>query len=125
MAQRAALMWLTLLRFVPGLIDELIQVPYYAEFARYNTYGIQAINQSVYDFMNFAYYTPLGCRDLIEFCVISDKRTIAGQELCREADFVCRLLVEQQYYNFGGRGQYLSLHGIAINNINFVRFRCI
>lgn len=95
------------LGIINGVIDELIQTAYFAEFARYNTYGIKAINQSVYDFMNFAYYTPLGCRDWIEFCVYSDKKTKPGQETCKIATAVCRLIVEQQYYNFGGRGKAL------------------
>ena len=43
------------LGIINGVIDELIQTPYFPEFARYNTYGIKAINESVYDFMKFAY----------------------------------------------------------------------
>ena len=38
-----------------GIINELIQAPYYPEFARYNQYGIEAVNQTVYDYQKFAY----------------------------------------------------------------------
>lgn len=29
---------------INGIIDEAIQAPYYPEFARYNTYGIEAVS---------------------------------------------------------------------------------
>ena len=96
------------LGIINGVIDESIQTAYFAEFARYNTYGIKAINQSVYDFMNFAYYTPYGCRDWIQLCVFSDKSTKSGQETCQIAEVICRIIVEQQYYNFGGRGEFTT-----------------
>lgn len=109
------------LGIINGIIDSLIQTPYvylqsahaggrltiidryYPEFARYNTYGIKAINESIYTFMKTAYYIPGGCRDWILYCKISNKRTPAGQQTCATATNICRGLVEEPYYTFGGR----------------------
>jgi carboxypeptidase C (cathepsin A) len=33
---------------INGIVDEEIQAPYYPEFAMNNTYGIKAVNESVY-----------------------------------------------------------------------------
>ncbi|KAK1913572.1 hypothetical protein P3342_012330 [Pyrenophora teres f. teres] len=46
------------LGIINGVIDEQIQAPYYPEFAVNNTYGIKAINDTVYTFMKQAYYMP-------------------------------------------------------------------
>ena len=42
-----------------GIIDLYTQAPYYPEFAVYNTYGIKAINDTVYNFMKFACFVSL------------------------------------------------------------------
>ncbi|KAK4899796.1 hypothetical protein LTR27_003062 [Elasticomyces elasticus] len=34
-----------------GIIDEQIQAPYYPEFTQHNSYGIQLVNESIYNFM--------------------------------------------------------------------------
>ena len=44
-----------------GIIDEYIQAPYYPEFAVNNTYGIKAVNDTIYSFMKTAFYIPNGC----------------------------------------------------------------
>ena len=66
-----------------GIIDSIVQTPYYPEFARYNTYGIKAVNQSVYDFMKMAFYMPgSGCQDYNLYCVSRNKEWKAGQVNC-------------------------------------------
>ncbi|KAK5164759.1 uncharacterized protein LTR77_009422 [Saxophila tyrrhenica] len=98
------------LGIINGIIDSLIQTPYYPEFARFNTYGIKAINETIYDFMKTAYYIPGGCHDYILYCVYSDKRTVAGQRTCQFATNICRGFVEEPYYYYGGRGVYDIRH---------------
>lgn len=43
-----------------GIIDIKVQMPFYPEFAYKNQYGIQLVNESVYDFMKMAYSIPGG-----------------------------------------------------------------
>ncbi|KAK4971266.1 hypothetical protein LTR28_013235 [Elasticomyces elasticus] len=56
------------LGIVNGCIDLQVQEPSYAEMAYNNTYGIQAINQSIYNAAMEAYTVPGGTRDLIAQC---------------------------------------------------------
>lgn len=62
------------LGIINGCIDTLIQEPSYPHMAYNNTYGIQAINQSVYETAMTAFTQPGGVRDLIETC-----RTLAAE----------------------------------------------
>lgn len=98
------------LGIINGIIDELIQAPYYPEFARFNTYGIEAINETIYDFMKTAYWIGDGCRDKIMDCEASDRSTDEGKEICSDATDFCRSYVEEPYYEFGGRGVYDIRH---------------
>jgi len=91
-----------------GIISERIQAPYYPEFAVNNTYGIKAVNDTIYNFMKMAYYIPNGCRDAIDYCYASDRTTIDGYTNCAQATGICRSLVEEPYYEFGGRGMCLA-----------------
>lgn len=76
------------------IISELIQGPYYPEFAVNNTYGIKAYNDTVYSYAKFAYYMINGCRDQIGLCEAADPSTFAGQAVCTEAENLCRDNVE-------------------------------
>jgi carboxypeptidase C (cathepsin A) len=98
------------LGIINGIIDEQIQAPYYPEFAVNNTYGIKAVNDTIYTFMKQAYYMPEGCHDQIEYCKQSDRDTEDGQLTCSSATNLCRSLVEEPYYAFGGRGVYDIRH---------------
>jgi hypothetical protein len=93
------------LGIINGIIDEQIQAPYYPEFAVNNTYGIKSVNDTIYTFMKQAYYMPEGCHDQIEYCRQSDRSTADGQLTCSSATNLCRSLVEEPYYAFGGRGK--------------------
>lgn len=77
-----------------GIINELIQAPYYPQFARFNTYGIKAVNKTVYNYQMFAYYMIDGCRDQINYCYEADRSTASGQAVCTEAENMCRDNVE-------------------------------
>jgi hypothetical protein len=75
-----------------------------------NTYGIEAINETIYNFMKTAYYIPGGCHDYILYCVYAHKDTVAGKKNCEFATNICRGFVEQPYYYYGGRGVYDIRH---------------
>ncbi|KAK6950619.1 hypothetical protein Daesc_007143 [Daldinia eschscholtzii] len=67
------------LGIINGIISERIQAPYYAEMAFRNTYGIEAVNQTIYDYMKMNYYFPGGCRDSIDQCFQQDRSTPDGK----------------------------------------------
>jgi carboxypeptidase C (cathepsin A) len=98
------------LGIINGIIDEDIQAPYYPEFAVNNTYGIKAVNDTVYELMRYAYYVPDGCHDQIGYCKESDRSTAEGQLTCAQATNLCRSMVEEPYYAYGGRGVYDIRH---------------
>lgn len=43
-----------------GIIDIGVQMPFYPEFAFKNQYGIQLVNETIYDFMKLAWSIPSG-----------------------------------------------------------------
>lgn len=98
------------LGIINGIIDEAIQAPYYPIFANNNTYGIKAVNDTVYDYMTFALNMPGGCLDQISYCYQANRSTPSGQAVCTEAENMCRDNVEGPYYAFSGRGVYDIRH---------------
>ena len=56
------------LGIVNGCIDSLVQDLAYLDQAYNNTYGIQAINQSIYEAATYEYTRPGGCKDQILHC---------------------------------------------------------
>ena len=90
-----------------AIIDEYIQAPYYPEFAIHNTYGIQLVNQTVYEFMKFACFAAeFGCLAQVEVCRQVNRSTAVGQLFCEQATDQCRTNVEGPYYTYGDRGVY-------------------
>ncbi|KAL8664632.1 MAG: hypothetical protein Q9202_002902 [Teloschistes flavicans] len=90
-----------------GIIDLYTQAPYYPEFTQYNTYGIQLVNETVYNYMKFATYMPdIGCLAQVAACREANRSTPVGQLYCEQATDQCRTNVEEPYYEFGGRGVY-------------------
>lgn len=87
-----------------------LQAPYYPEFTQHNTYGIQLVNESVYEFMKMAYYIESGCSDWIDMCTAANTSTEDGRTTCATATNICRSLVEQPYYVYGDRGVYDIRH---------------
>ena len=92
-----------------GIISESIQAPYYPEFAVNNTYGIKAVNDTVYEYMKFACYMIGGCLDLCAQCEQVNRSTNVGQQYCFQATDQCRTNVESPYYMYSGRGVYESV----------------
>ncbi|KKY21045.1 putative peptidase s10 serine carboxypeptidase [Diplodia seriata] len=98
------------LGIINGIIDEGIQAPYYPEMAVNNTYGIKAVNDTIYSQMKDAYYREGGCADQVAACAAADRTTDEGWTICREATNFCRGEVEEPYYNYGDRGVYDIRH---------------
>lgn len=99
------------LTIINGIINEFIQVPYYPEFARHNSYGIELYNETIYDFTQIALKMPgTGCLDAISTCELTNQSTLVGNAVCSEAATVCRDMVEGAYYAFGDRGVYDIRH---------------
>ncbi|KAL8985877.1 MAG: hypothetical protein Q9205_000527 [Flavoplaca limonia] len=94
-----------------GIFDLYTQAPYYPEFTQYNSYGIQLVNETVYEYMKFACNMPLyGCLAQVDACRQVNRSTEIGQLYCQQATDQCRTNVEQPYYVFGGRGVYDIRH---------------
>jgi carboxypeptidase D len=93
-----------------GIIDEAIQAEWYPEFAVNNTYGIKAVNDTVYSYMKFANFMVGGCLDQIGYCRDTNMTTPSEKALCSEAQNMCRDNVEGPYYEYGGRGTYDIRH---------------
>ena len=94
-----------------GIFDLYTQAAYYPEFTQYNTYGIQLVNETVYNYMKFATYMPdIGCLAQVEACRQANRSTTVGQLYCQQATDQCRTNVEEPYYEFGDRGVYDIRH---------------
>ncbi|KAL8998288.1 MAG: hypothetical protein Q9169_002602 [Polycauliona sp. 2 TL-2023] len=94
-----------------GILDLYTQAPYYPEFTQRNSYGIQLVNETVYEYMKFALNMPLyGCLAQVDACRQVNRSTEIGQLYCEQATDQCRTNVEQPYYVFGGRGVYDIRH---------------
>ena len=89
-----------------GIFDAGVQAPWYPEFAVNNTYGIKAVNDTVYEYMKFACYMTGGCLDLVTECQLANRSTDIGMQSCLEAANQCRNNVEEPYYRYSGRGTY-------------------
>ncbi|KAL4902501.1 hypothetical protein BDW74DRAFT_157917 [Aspergillus multicolor] len=98
------------LGIINGIIDEAIQAPHYPEFAVNNTYGIKAVNETVYNYMKFANEMGNGCQDQIALCKATNRTSFADYALCSEATNMCRDNVEGPYYSYGNRGVYDIRH---------------
>ncbi|KAL5337790.1 peptidase S10, serine carboxypeptidase [Aspergillus crustosus] len=107
------------LGIINGIIDEGIQANHYPEFSVHNTYGIEAVNETVYNYMKFANVMPNGCQDQIALCKATNRSSLADYALCAEATNMCRDNVEGPYYSFGDRGVYDIRHPYNVINSFF------
>ncbi|ETN42933.1 uncharacterized protein HMPREF1541_02091 [Cyphellophora europaea CBS 101466] len=98
------------LTIINGIIDEMIQVPYYPEFAVNNTYGIKGLNDTQYEYAKFALNMPFGCLEQVEFCRSADVSTDVGKAICTEAGNMCRDNVEGIFENQQVYGYYDIRH---------------
>ncbi|KAL8911589.1 MAG: hypothetical protein Q9171_003254 [Xanthocarpia ochracea] len=111
------------LGIVNGCIDLLIPEPSYPGFAYNNTYGIQAIDQTLYQqaFENFN-CPETGCRALILECQARANEGDANgtgnndtvNQACSAASLHCDNEVEAQYVHESGRNYYdISTNGVS------------
>ena len=75
-----------------------------------NTYGIKAVNDTVYSYMKFACYMTNGCLDQVGFCKETNRTSLSDYAICTEAEDLCRDNVESPYYEYSGRGVYDIRH---------------
>ncbi|KAK2759322.1 hypothetical protein FQN54_002800 [Arachnomyces sp. PD_36] len=73
------------LGIINGIIDEKIQAASYPEFSMHNTYGVELVNKTVYDYM---------------------KTSESDFTLCSQAGNMCRDNVEAVMYAFSERSPY-------------------
>lgn len=102
------------LLIINGCIDRQIQWPSYPHIAFNNTYGIQTINETIYNKAMAAYYDPNGCRDRITNCRILATQYDPTQlgtnttvnSICSEAEDFCSDMVRDPYLYHSGRNYY-------------------
>ena len=102
------------LMIINGCIDRQVQWPSYPHIAYNNTYGIQAVNQTIYESMMDAYTRPNGCRDQISTCrtlsLASDPQNLGHNttvnKVCQAAESFCTAHVRDPYTDLSGRNYY-------------------
>lgn len=102
------------LLIVNGCIDRLVQFPSYADMAFNNSYGVQAVNESVYLGMLDGYEREGGCRDQILECrALADEFDPGNigindtvNAVCQDAENYCLEYVRDPYLQLSGRNYY-------------------
>lgn len=102
------------LLIVNGCIDRKIQWPSYPVMAFNNTYGIETVNETVYQSMVAAYDRPGGCREQIDDCrevaaVYDPENTginATVNRICQQAETYCTNTMRDPYLQFSGRDYY-------------------
>ncbi|PYH42005.1 putative carboxypeptidase S1 [Aspergillus saccharolyticus JOP 1030-1] len=102
------------LGIINGCIDLLVQAPTFPEFAYNNTYGIEALNRTIYDAAMHAWSRPGGCKDKLSAC-----RAVAAEgdpemhgnnqtvnQICQDADAYCIDAVKGPFKEHSDRGYY-------------------
>lgn len=100
------------LLLINACIDRPVQWPSYPQMAYNNTYGIQAVNESVFNEMNDSIYREGGCLDQIDSCVavssVYDPENIGlnstVNQICSEAENFCSRNLRSR--DIGGRNYY-------------------
>ena len=109
------------LGIINGCVDVLVQEPCYPQMAFNNTYGIKAINESVYQTSLDAYTMPGGVRDLINTCrslaadgdPTNQGNNVTVNDACEAANDATND-VEGPYLEVSGRNYY-DIAAIAID----------
>ncbi|CAK1357690.1 unnamed protein product [Cercospora beticola] len=100
------------LMMISGCIDRYVQWPYYPEMAfRGNGYGIEAVNETIYNNMTASVPECLqkiqDCRDI---AAISDPGNLGinttVNEICEEAETWCTRYVRDPYLDYSGLNYY-------------------
>lgn len=102
------------LLLINSCIDRQVQWPSYPHIAFNNTYGIQTVNESVYNNMMDAYSRSGGCRDQIDACravsAVYDPDNIGlnatVNQVCAAAETFCSDNLRAPYNEISGRNYY-------------------
>ncbi|OCK79900.1 carboxypeptidase S1 [Lepidopterella palustris CBS 459.81] len=103
---------LTSLGIINGIVDDLVQLPYYPKFANNNTYGIEAIDTVTYLNALSDFNAPGGCKEAVIACRNSmnsydpngEGDETATNQLCTNAQNTC---YEIEYaYSASNRNYY-------------------
>ncbi|KAK4501839.1 hypothetical protein PRZ48_007648 [Zasmidium cellare] len=102
------------LLLINSCIDRLVMYPSYPHIAINNTYGIESVNDSVYEGMIDALYREGGCNDRIYQCrnlsLIYDPENIGINKtvnrICADAEDFCYSDVRGPYLDVSGRNYY-------------------
>ncbi|KKZ61151.1 carboxypeptidase S1 like B [[Emmonsia] crescens] len=102
------------LMIINGCLDRQVQWPSYPEFAFKNTYGIETVNETIYDYMVDSLVKPGGCRDMVNDCravsAISDPENTGinatVNDICSKAENYCSSEVRGPYLDYSGRNYY-------------------
>lgn len=99
---------------INSCIDRQVMYPYYPHMAYNNTYGIQAVNESIYLEMVDAWEREGGCRDQLAECIAAAKADDPDNlgidddvnELCSSAENFCSSEVRGPFLQYSGRHYY-------------------
>lgn len=113
-ANETHIIHLDTLILINSCIDRQVQWPSYPHIAYNNTYGIQSVNETIYNQMVAAYYGEGGCRDRINNCralAVESDPTQRGlnatvNAVCRDAESFCDSTVRDPYLEYSGRNYY-------------------
>ncbi|KAK1574423.1 serine carboxypeptidase [Colletotrichum navitas] len=102
------------LLIVNGCVDRQVQWPSYPRMAFNNTYGVAAVNETVYRGMVDAYGRAGGCRDQIDDCrrvsAVYDRENTGANAtvngICQAAESYCTRHVRDPYLDVSGRDYY-------------------
>ncbi|KAB5513212.1 carboxypeptidase S1 [Coniochaeta sp. 2T2.1] len=102
------------LLIINGCIDRRVQWPSYPTMAYNNTYGLQTVNESVYNSMVDAYSRPGGCREQIDTCrelataYDPDNTGVNAtvNKICQSYETFCTNNIRNPYLEFSGRNYY-------------------
>ncbi|KAF2725995.1 carboxypeptidase S1-like protein B [Polychaeton citri CBS 116435] len=102
------------LMIINGCIDRQVQWPSYPHIAYNNTYGIQTVDETVYEDMIDSLYREGGCRyqinDCRELAGISDPDDLGNNatvnDVCEAAETFCSNYVRGPYLRYSGRNYY-------------------
>jgi carboxypeptidase C (cathepsin A) len=108
------IMHLDTLGIINGCIDLLTQEESYIQFAFNNTYGLETVNQTVYDRAIDSFNRQGGCRDQIANCRSMAKQLDPENQggsknvnsACKAADEFCQAELEEPYIALSGRNFY-------------------
>ena len=108
------LLHLDTLMIINGCIDRQVQWFSYPHIAYNNTYGIQTVNETIYQNMTESYTMPGGCRDQINYCralaLASDPENLGindtVNDVCRAAETFCTAYIRDPYTDYSGRNYY-------------------